>query len=81
MKTFDHQVQKLISQVLEQQSISVAYRRGVSAAARLHGYAVDPKDSAVLAGYPTHSQEHRVYVEGFVDTLQDWHISAGETVN
>ena len=68
-----HDLDNLVGQVLEQQSLSTAYRRGVSALGRIKegDHFIDAKLEAVKLGYPTHTQENHLFVEGFLDAMQD----------
>jgi hypothetical protein len=63
----------LVAQLLEQQSMSVAYRRGVATFGRLKvgDHFVNAKQEAVKLGYASHSMEHHLFVEGFMDAMQD----------
>lgn len=65
--------QRLVAQLLEEQSKSVAYRRGVATLGRLTvgSHFVDAKLEAIKLGYPSHTMEHHLFVEGFLDAMQD----------
>lgn len=64
-----HDLDRLVAQLLDQQAASAAYQRGVTLA-RQHPDGL-AKRFAASAGYPPHTQEHRLFIEGFLDTQQD----------
>lgn len=73
MKNQTQELQQMTASILEQQASGVAYQRGLHAVTtvRLGQIFGDVKAAAIAAGYASHTQEHHLFVEGFLDGLQD----------
>jgi hypothetical protein len=73
MKNQTQELQQMTATILEQQASGVAYQRGLHAVTtvRLGQIFTDIKAAAIAAGYAAHTQEHHLFVEGFLDGLQD----------
>lgn len=68
-----NEMNQLVAKVLDAQSLSTAYQRGAASLGRIAigSLFVDAKLEGVKLGYPTHSQENHLFVEGFLDALMD----------
>ena len=73
MKNQTQVLQQMTATILEQQASGVAYQRGLHAVTtvRLGQIFTDIKTAAIAAGYAAHTQEHHLFMEGFLDGLQD----------